>query len=428
VLSSDQRPLAACLLTAVTVALVLARPRGLPEGVGAALGAIAAVVLGVVPVQEAAGAVGSRWNVLLFFAGLMAVAGLADEAGVFAMVGRLAVGLARGSPARLYAAVIAAGAVVTAFLSNDATALLLTPVVATVAGRLELDPLPYALATSVIANAASGVLPVANPVNILVLDAFHVSLAEYLRVLLLPAVLTAAVSAALLGLAVRPRLAAGGAALRAAAVTAGGDAVRPVRGALPVLVLLAAAYLTATALRLPVGPVACVGGAALAVAVRRERPAGLARLRHDVSLSVLVLVAGLFVVVQGLETTGVTGHLVDAWLTPVEGRTHLGPAVALLGSALGSNLVNNLPMTLIAISGIHAIGGAHAGTLALAAGLGADVGPNLTPIGSLSTLLWLVLLRGRGVRVGGATYVRYGVVVTVPALLVAAAALALTAR
>jgi arsenical pump membrane protein len=152
----------------------------------------------------------------------------------------------------------------------------------------------------------------------------------------------------------------------------------------------------------------------------------LRRLRTDVSWSVLLFAAGLFVVVQGLEDTGVTAAVLHWWLDGVAG-SRAGPVAAFAGAAVGSNLINNLPMTLVTLSGLHPLGGA-ATNLALGAAFGADVGPNLTPIGSLATLLWLVLLRSRGIRISATTYIRYGVLVTVPALIAGAAGLLVTAR
>lgn len=414
------RPAAAVVVAAVTIILVLWRPRRLPEGLAAAAGATLMVVLGLADPLHAGRAVGGNWNVLLFFAGLMAVAGLAEEAGVFAAITGAALRVGGGSPVRLLGAICVAAALVTCFLSNDAAALILTPVVALTAQRAGADPVPYALATSFVADAASGLLPVANPVNILTIDAFHVGLGAYLRVLLLPAMLVAAVTVAAILVALRGRLTA----LRPQPPAPPSRAL--VRTATVLLVALAVAYVVATTLRVPVGPVALAGAAALAIVVGRSCPRSLARLTRDVSWSVLLFVAGLFVVVQGLEDTGVTTAVLHWWLGPGAASVP-NSAVAFLGAAAGSNVVNNLPMTLITISGLHPLGAA-ATTPALAAALGADVGPNLTPIGSLATLLWLVLLRARGVAVGARTYMRYGLVVTLPALVAGVAGLAVTTR
>jgi arsenical pump membrane protein len=420
VIATAARPALAIAVAALTLAAVLARPRGLPEGLSAAGGAVAMVVLGLAAAGHAAHAVSNNWNVLLFFAGLMAVAGMAAEAGVFDAVTALALRAGRESPLRLLLAVCAAGCVVTAFLSNDATALILTPVVALAAQRAGADPVPYALATSYVADAASALLPVANPVNILTIDATHVALGEYLRVLLLPAVLVAAVTVAALAIVLRRRLTP----LREAPEP--GPASPLLAPATAVLAALAVTYVVATSLRLPVGVVAVGGALALGTLVWTSSPARLRRLRTDVSWSVLLFVAGLFVIVQGLEDTGVTAAVLHWWLGTGSG-VRPSAVRAFAGAALGSNVINNLPMTLVTLSGLHPLG-PGAVNPALGAALGADVGPNLTPIGSLATLLWLVLLRSRGITITAATYIRYGLVVTIPALLVGALGLAVTTR
>jgi arsenical pump membrane protein len=420
VIGGAARPAVAVVVAAASLALVLSRPRRLPEGLAAACGATLMVLLGLATTGHALAAVAGNWNVLLFFAGLLAVAGLADEAGVFVAVTALALRVGRGSPLRLLLAVCAAGCVVTAFLSNDATALILTPVVALIAQRAGADPIPYALATSYVADAASALLPVANPVNILTIDATHVALGTYLRVLLVPAVLVAATTVAAVALTLRRRLQP----LREPALAPSTSSL--LRPASVALGGLAAAYVCATALRAPVGLVAVAGAAVLAAVVASDSPRRLRRLRTDVSWSVLLFVAGLFVIVQGLEDTGVTGAVLHWWLGVGSGSPPSAVS-AFAGAAAGSNLINNLPMTLVTLSGLHPLGAA-AVKPALAAALGADVGPNLTPIGSLSTLLWLVLLRSRGIQVSATTYIKYGVIVTVPALAAGAMGLLLTAR
>ncbi len=414
------RPTLAVIVAAISILLVLSRPRGLPGGLAAAGGALLMVVLGLADPRHAGEAVATNWNVLLFFAGLLAVAGLADEAGIFEAVTALALRVGRGSPLRLLLAVCAAGCVVTAFLSNDATALILTPVVALAAQRAGADPVPYALATSYVADAASALLPVANPVNILTVTATHVALGTYLRVLLLPAVLVVVTTIAALAIAFRGRLRP----LRQP--TTPPPASPMVRPATAVLAALAVAYVVATSLGFPVGVVAAAGAAALSAVVARDSPIRLRRLRNDVSWSVLLFVAGLFVIVQGLEDTGVTASVLHWWLGVGSGSPPSAVS-AFAGAAVGSNLINNLPMTLVTLSGLHPLGAAAVNP-ALGAALGADVGPNLTPIGSLATLLWLVLLRSRGIRITTGTYMRYGVIVTVPALAAGAVGLLITTR
>lgn len=160
----------ATVIFLVTIGLVIARPRGLTEARAALLGAGVMVVAGLVPPGAAASNVVGHWNVLLFFVGLTGAAAVAERSGLFDAVAGTSARLSGGRPRRLLVAVVMAGAIVAALLSNDAAALLLTPVVYVLVARFGLEPLPYVLACTFVADAASLALPVSNPVNVIVSD------------------------------------------------------------------------------------------------------------------------------------------------------------------------------------------------------------------------------------------------------------------
>jgi arsenical pump membrane protein len=170
-------PLAAVIFV-VTIGLVIARPKRMTEATAALLGAAAMVLGGLVSPSGAASDVAGHWNVLLFFVGLTGAAAVAERSGLFEALAGTSARLSAGSPRRLLAAVVAAGAVVAALLSNDAAALVLTPVVYVLVARFGLSPLPYVLACTFVADAASIALPVSNPVNVIVSDRLGVSAAS----------------------------------------------------------------------------------------------------------------------------------------------------------------------------------------------------------------------------------------------------------
>src|SRR5215208_7197161 len=174
-------PLLAVLISSGTLGLILLRPRNLPEPVAASLGACAMIVLGIITPLGAARAIMASWNVFLFFVGLMLASVAAERAGVFDAAADLVARIGRGSARLLLAAVSLLGMLVTAVLSNDATALLLTPVVFSLPRRLGLPPLPYAYACALVANAASFILPVSNPANLLVAAGAPMPLDEFVR-------------------------------------------------------------------------------------------------------------------------------------------------------------------------------------------------------------------------------------------------------
>jgi arsenical pump membrane protein len=172
-----------------TIVLVTLRPYGISEAWVACGGAGLMLLGGFVHPREAVAVLRSQWNVYGFFLGLMTIAAVADQAGFFDRLALGAARVARGSALRLYLAIFLIGTLITAVLSNDATALILTPVVYTLVTRLRLKVLPFMFACTFIADTASFLLPVSNPINILILSSFGGTLGAFLSHLLLPALL-----------------------------------------------------------------------------------------------------------------------------------------------------------------------------------------------------------------------------------------------
>jgi arsenical pump membrane protein len=423
------REATAAAIFLVTMAAVITRPRRIDESVSAALGAMAMLALGIVTPGEALGQLAAYWNLFLFFFGLMVISGLADAAGFFDAMGALAAGMAHGSGRLLLLSVFMVGTVTTTFLSNDATALILTPVVYSIVTRLRLPPLPYLFATTFVADTASMTLPVSNPINILIGDHLQLGLSAYAGHLLVASVLAIGLNAALFQLVFRHEV---GRPFEIDWRAGLADAVpnrRLFRLTCAGLAAVGVAYLAASTARVPLGPVAVGGGLLLGLAALVAGGLRPRRVREHVSVSLFLYVAGLLVLVKGAEQVGLTAAVVEH----VAGLAH-GPTSAvasgIAGAAVGANLINNVPATLVLISGA---GGGH-----LAPGLrlpfllgglaGADLGANLTPVGSLSTMLWLVIVRRRGVEVSTVEYLKLGAVVTPILLLTAGATIAATVR
>jgi len=382
------------------------------------------VGVGVLSPGDALGQLAASWNVFLFFLGLGLSAATADRAGVFRAAAEAAARLGRGSQPRLLTSLYVAGVLVTAVLSNDATALLLTPVAFVVATRLGLDPRPYAFACALVANAASFLLPVSNPANLIVLSHAPLSLGVFLARLLLPSILAIALTLAGLLVVFRAELALPYALpsaplqrldLRTAVGLVGA-------GVLTIL------YVVASAVSWPLGVVAIAGAVLLVTLdalVAEWQPRAVLR---EVPWTLFPLLAGLLLLVSGAERIGLVAPLVSA-VQDSAGLGVTGLPVVVIGMAALANMLNNLPAALVAAA---ALGGLPAGgersDLAAAVIVGVNLGPNLTTIGSLATMLWLVLMRRRGVEVSTLSYLRVGVVTTMPALLAAAAGLWIAAR
>lgn len=409
---SDGARVATWLICALATAGVIVRPLRWPEAVWACGGAALLVATGLLAPAAALAAVGEGTDVYLFLVGMMLLSEVARREGLFDWVAASAVNRAKSSPQRLFTLVFGVGAVVTAVLSNDACAVVLTPAVYAAARKAQVDPLPYLFICAFIANAASFVLPISNPANIVLYGDHVPPLGRWLATFALPSAAAIAATYVALRLAEGRRLAPTCACdVEAPKLTSGAHT------ALAGIALTAVVLLSVSTLDMRLGAPTCAMGVLTAAVVwTRKREAPWATLR-GVSWAVLPLVAGLFVLVEGLSATGAIALLA----AQVSGLEHRGPASApwVLGAglAVASNLMNNLPAGLIASSTIQQAHPAAASVDALL--IGVDLGPNLSVTGSLATILWLSAIRREGEDVGFWRFLKVGIVVTPPALLLA---------
>ena len=414
-------PLVTWTIAASTVAAMFVKPRRIPEAVWACLGAGLVLALHLITFTKALGAVAKGYDVYLFLAGMMALAELARREGVFDWLAGVAMRAAGGSRTRLFALVYLVGTVVTAFLSNDATAVVLTPAVYAVVRKVKGDPLPYLFACAFIANAASFTLPISNPANLVVFGDRLPALIPWLQIFLLPAC----------------------AAILATYLAVRGLFWRNLQGPIPhvaetrplskagKLTLLGVIGTVGTLLFCsgignPLGAPTCITAFATTLAVTfcdREAPWAVCR---GVAWSVLPLVAGLFVIVEALDATGG----LRLFRNVLERLTEWTPVAAHLATAFGfaaiSNLINNLPVGLIGAGALHA--SSVSGRLTHAMLIGIDLGPNLSVTGSLATILWLIALRRENLQVSAWTFLKVGVIVMPVALLLAVLVLCLTSQ
>jgi arsenical pump membrane protein len=387
--------------------------------VWACLGAFVLLVLGLISPQDAAAAAAKGTDVYLFLTGMMLLSELARREGVFDWLACLAVRASHGSAGRLFALVYGVGILVTVFLSNDATAVVLTPAVYAAVKKARAEVLPYLLACALIANAASFVLPVSNPANLVIYGKSLPSLLPWLRLFLLPSLAAIAVTYLALWLISRRQL-RNAIETNIETATLGHRGRRAVWGIAGTGAVLLAA--SAAGRNLGVWTFAAAVTAVLISTGGRR----LAPVIRNVSWSVLPLVAGLFVIVEALQHAGALEFGRDALRLLARLPAAQGSLAASFGVAMLSNVMNNLPSGLLT-------GGALA-TISLPSHLrnslliGVDLGPNLSVTGSLATILWLVALRREGLNVSAAKFLRTGLLVMPPALLVSTLALLLSAR
>ncbi|KQT83638.1 arsenic transporter [Methylobacterium sp. Leaf465] len=407
-------------IAAVATLGVITRPFSWPEAIWAVLGAAALVVFGLMPAGTAWEGVLKGTDVYLFLVGMMLMSEVARKEGLFDWLAGIAVRAAKGSATRLFTLIYVVGTVVTVFLSNDACAVVLTPAVyaATKAAKVE-NPLPYLLICAFIANAASFVLPISNPANLVVFAEHMPPLTQWLAMFALPSVLAIVATYATLRLTQNS-------VLRDQQVATDVETVRLSRTGLVAglgIVATGGVLIGASALGLDLGLPTFVAGGLTTAAVLLMKRGGLVEVAKDVSWSVLPLVAGLFVLVEALEKTGVLRMIADALrqaaaASPVETAWGAGTLIAVL-----CNLVNNLPAGLIAGAAVQT---AHVpDTVAGAVLIGVDIGPNLSVTGSLATILWLTAIRREGQDVGFWRFLKLGLLVMPPALLLALAGLLL---
>ncbi|MCU1292602.1 MAG: arsenic transporter, partial [Bryobacterales bacterium] len=325
------------LISLLSIALVLIRPKGLPEAWWAAAGALLLIALRLISPRAAFAAVHKGLDVYLFLTGMMIMSELARREGVFDWVAAHAVHASRGSASRLFFLIYAVGTAVTMLLSNDATAVVLTPAVMAAVKTAGAEPLPYLLVCAFIANAASFLLPISNPANLVVYSGGMPALGKWLLTFGLPSVISILVTFLVMRW-LSSQLLRGPvhAQVQQKALSATGKLT--VGG----IALLAIALLTASALNVDLGAPALAVGlvAALAVALRDGRaPIDIGR---EISWNVIPLVAGLFVLVEGLNGAGA----LNASVYGLQEMKQWAPVQAALASGFGvailSNLMNNL--------------------------------------------------------------------------------------
>jgi arsenical pump membrane protein len=402
-------------IAALAIAGVIVRPMRWPEAIWAVCGAVAVVLLGLVPWRDALAAMGEGADVYLFLVGMMFLSETARREGLFDWLAVEAARHAKGSPKRLFLLIYAVGTIVTVFMSNDATAVVLTPAVFAAAKKAKLEPLPYLFICAFVANAASFVLPISNPANIVLYGGHMPPLIAWLKSFTLPSV--AAIVATYLVLRWRMRHALAGPIAELQART------RLPRGGLVALagiVLTAVALIVTSFLDIKFGWPAAIGGVATALAVLlTERASPWPVIRH-VSWSIIPLVAGLFVLVRAIEGTGLIASVTRELAALAQQSETLAAVAAGGGIAVVSNLMNNLPAGLIAASVLHVAQPPLAVTDA--ALIGVDLGPNLSITGSLATILWLLAIRRDGEHVDFWRFLKVGALVMPPALVLAIAA------
>ena len=422
--------LVALLIFIATLVLVIWQPRGLGIGWGASLGAAAALLLGVVQLSDIAVVWNIVWNATATFIAVIIISLLLDEAGFFEWAALHVARWGGGKGRWLFVLIVLLGAAVAALFANDGAALILTPIVMAMLLALGFSPaatLAFVMAAGFIADVASLPLVVSNLVNIVSADFFKIGFNDYAAIMI--PVNFAAIAAALAVLMlyfrrdIPPHYDVDQLKLPSTAIR---DATTFRVGWL-VLAMLLVGFFGLEPLGVPVSATAAVCASLLLVVAGRGQVISIRKVLGGAPWQIVVFSLGMYLVVYGLRNQGLTAQI--AVLLNYFAAGGIWGAAFGTGflTALLSSVMNNMPTVLIGALSIEAsqATGVIKQAMIYANVIGSDLGPKITPIGSLATLLWLHVLARKGMTIGWAYYFQVGIVLTVPVLAVALAALAL---
>nr|WP_314707579.1 arsenic transporter [uncultured Comamonas sp.] len=422
--------LSAVLIFVFTLILVIWQPRGLGIGWSASLGAGIALLLGVVHLADIPVVWHIVWNATTTFVAVIIISLLLDEAGFFEWTALHFARWGGGSGAKLFAFIVLLGAAVSALFANDGAALILTPIVMAMLVALGFSPaatLAFVMAAGFIADTASLPLIVSNLVNIVSADFFKIGFNEYASVMVPVNIVSVLASLVMLMLFFRRDIPVSydlGQLKRPA------DAIKDpatFRAGWVVLALLLIGFFGLEPLGVPVSAVAAVGAVILLAVAGRGSVISTKKVLHGAPWQIVIFSLGMYLVVYGLRNAGLTDYLAAMLERFAQGGVW-GAAIGTgLLSALLSSVMNNMPTVLVGALSIDAssASGIVKEAMVYANVIGCDLGPKITPIGSLATLLWLHVLAKKGTTISWGYYFKVGSVLTVPVLLATLAALAL---